>query len=225
MTDPLDSVEEPNAAEMSALQGLLAHADVWDDPPDELEQRVVAAISVEAVGETTGGRGGAGDSSDEVRPASLDETRDRRPDRAMPWWLAAAAAVAVVVAGVAIIGRDADEPSRGVEIAMRGTESAPNASATVALSSTPAGLKILLDAEGLPGAPPGYFYEAWVSDGTTLVSAGTFHLRGGHGEIELWAGVVDPSFTRLSVTLEPLDADTGSSGDLKLVGEYDLGRD
>ena len=77
----------------------------------------------------------------------------------------------------------------------------------------------------VPGAPEGFYYEAWVSDGAIRVSAGTFHLRQGDNEIELWAGVVDPSFDTLTVTLEPADGDTDSSGDVKLRGAYDLADD
>ncbi len=109
-----------------------------------------------------------------------------------------------------------------MQIAMAGTAAAPAASAVVDIAATPAGLKILLDADGLEPAPANSFYEAWVSDGTTRVSAGTFHLRGGSGPIELWAGVVGDGFEQLSVTLEPLDGDTDSSGDVRLRGTFEL---
>ncbi len=110
----------------------------------------------------------------------------------------------------------------GVAFALEGTEAAPDASAAVTVSVTPAGLKILLDADGLPGAPDGYMYEAWVGDGDLSVSAGTFHLRGGSGTIELWAGVTDRSFRRLWITLEPIDDDPSSSRDARLRGEFSL---
>jgi hypothetical protein len=61
-----------------------------------------------------------------------------------------------------------------------------------------------------------------LSDGDVKVSAGTFHLRGGNGQIELWAGVVGPEFTRLAVTLEPVDDDLDSSGDAYLRGTFQL---
>lgn len=205
MTDHLDSVEEPTADELAMIRRLVARPDVWHDLPVGLDAAVAAAITSEA----------------ERVSAAPSVTQTPTASRWLPWWLAAAAAVAIVVAGVAIVGRGNDRPA-GVEIAMSGTDAAPGATASVVLSSTPAGLKILLDAEGLDGAPAGYYYEAWVSDGTTRVSAGTFHLRGGDNEIELWAGVVDPAFNRLSVTLEPVDGDSGTSGDVRLVGEYEL---
>ena len=93
------------------------------------------------------------------------------------------------------------------------------------MDATPAGLKILLDADGLEGAPEGFMYEAWVGDGTIGVSAGTFHLRGGSDRIELWAGVTGPEFRRLWVTLEPIDDDASPSGDTRLRGEFSLDDD
>jgi hypothetical protein len=204
MNDDLDSIEEPSADEIAALGPMLARADVWDDPPTSLEDAVVGAIAEETT----------------IAPAvALDE---RRSSVGATWWLAAAAAVLVVVAGVALITRGGDSIT-GVQIALAGTEAAPDASADVTLAATPAGLKILLDAEGLEPAPDGYFYEAWVSNGSIRVSAGSFHVRDGHGPIELWAGVVDPDFTTLAVTLEPIDGQTDSSGDVRLRGRYDLG--
>lgn len=205
MTDHLDSLEEPTADELAMIRHLVARPDVWQDLPVGLDDAVVAAITAEV-----------------PRVSDIPSVAPTATaSRWLPWWLAAAAAVAIVVAGVAIVGRGSDRPA-GIEITMVGTDAAPGATASVVLSSTPAGLKILLDAEGLAGAPDGYYYEAWVSDGTTRVSAGTFHLRGGDNEIELWAGVVDPAFDRLSVTLEPIDGDTDTSGDVRLVGEYEL---
>ena len=126
----------------------------------------------------------------------------------------------VIVAGVAVISRGGSDD--GVAFALEGTDAAPGASATVIVAATPAGLKILLDADGLPGAPDGYMYEAWVGDGTLSISAGTFHLRGGSTSIELWAGVTEPSFRRLWVTLEPIDDDPSSSLDARLRGEFSL---
>ena len=117
-------------------------------------------------------------------------------------------AVAVVVVGIVLMARGSTE---GTTFALEGTDAQPGASANVVISATPAGLKILLDTEGLPGAPDGYMYEAWVGDDTIGVSAGTFHLRGGDGPIELWAGVTGPEFT----------ADLSGTGTLVVSGSVD----
>jgi hypothetical protein len=65
-------------------------------------------------------------------------------------------------------------------------------------------------------------YEAWIGDGDIRVSAGTFHLREGDDAIELWAGTDDPRFHIISVTIEPIDGDAGSSGRVVMRGEYQL---
>lgn len=185
----------------AALADLLADADVWDDPAPTIEDAVVAEIAAAA----------------HDAPVSLAARRRVDPTRR---WLrptmAAAAVAAIVVAGIALGLRGG---GGGEVFALEGTDAQPGASAEAAVSATPAGLKILLTPSGLPGAPEGYMYEAWVSDGTVRISAGTFHLRGGSGTIELWAGTDDPKFGLLSVTLEPVDGDAGSSGDARLVGD------
>jgi hypothetical protein len=198
---------DPRAAGgATPLDELLARADMWTEPPAGLEDAVVAAIGQS--------RAGAG------LPDDLGARRSRRHGA---WWFAAAAAVALVVAGVVLLTGEDGRLGGDVRIVLAGTDAAPGASAEVALSSTPAGLKILLDADNLEPAPDGFYYECWISNGDIRVSAGGFHLRRGHGPIELWAGVVDPSFDTLAVTLEPLDSDTDSSGDVRLRGHYELG--
>ena len=192
--------DDPTPDFDAALADLLADAIVWDDPPPTVEDAVVAEIAAAA----------------SAAPVSLQERRHRgRAGRWLRPAMAAAAVAVIVVAGVAIGLRGG---GGGEVFALAGTDAQPDASADAAVSTTPAGLKILLTTYGLPGAPEGYMYEAWVSDGTVRISAGTFHLRGGGGTIELWAGTDDPSFARLSVTLEPVDGDARSSGDARLVG-------
>jgi hypothetical protein len=202
----------------TAIEAFLSRPDTWDDPPADLEAQVLRAIAAEA---------GTGDASDVpvAEPVEL-AARRRSPFVATPRWLSAAAVIAVVVAGAVLtiraFGSDRPETDASVDAELDGTELAPTAHAFVNLESTPAGLKILLDAEGLPGAGPDQMYEAWVSDGSIGVSAGTFHLRGGDGPIELWAGVADPRFTILTVTVEPVDGVAESSGQVVLRGEFEL---
>ena len=204
MTDHLDSLIDPSDDDLAALASLLARAEPWDEPPRELEDAVVAAICAEA------GTAPASASRAERR-ASAVWSRSRM--------LGAAAAVAIVGVGIVLMTRGSTD---GVTFALEGTDAQPDARADVVVSATPAGLKILLDTEGLPGAPDGYMYEAWVGDDTIAVSAGTFHLRGGHGPIELWAGVTGERFHRLWITLEPIDDDATSSSDARLRGEFSL---
>jgi hypothetical protein len=193
------------------ITGALARPEVWDSPPAALEDAIVAAIAAE--------------------PVPIDSAPGRRSRKSsvmgsMPTWLTAAAAIAVIAAGAAIVARvidDDDDLSAGTsEATLSGTDLAPGATATVLFEPTPAGLKILLDADGLAGAQPGEMYEAWISDGTIRVSAGTFHLRGGDAAIELWTGTDDTRFHIMTVTAEPIDGVAESSGRVVLQGEFQL---
>lgn len=208
MTDHPEPHRDADADDRTtaALAAILSRPDVWDDPDAELEGTVVDAIGRAAASE---------------RPVTtLDVHRERRSLRSMTWTVATAAAVlALIAAGIVVASRNGGNDG-GVVFALAGTDAQPEASARAAVSATPAGMKILLTPDGLPGAPVGFMYEAWVSDGTIRISAGTFHLRGGSGTIELWAGVADSSFRRLSVTLEPIDGDETSSLDARLSGEF-----
>lgn len=206
MTEHLDALDDPSDDDLAALAVLLSRTETWDEPPRELEDTIVDAIALEAGWPHPGALAG------------------RTGGRTRPVWsrgrvLGAAAAVLVVVAGIVVMTRDTSD---GVTFVLTGTDAQPGASADVVVSATPAGLKILLDTEGLPGTPDGYMYEAWVGDGTIGVSAGTFHLRGGDGPIELWAGVTDPDFRWLWITLEPIDDDAAPSPDTRLHGEFSL---
>ncbi len=191
---------------LRAVEVALARADVWDEPRPGLEDDIVAAIRAE--------------------PVALDDVRARRERRRIPAWLITAAAVAVLAVGAVVVVRAAGDgeevASDTTEASLAGTDLAPDATATAFFTPTRAGLKILLDADGLAGADPGHMYEAWISDGEIRVSAGTFHLRDGHKPIELWAGTDDPRFHLITVTLEPIDGVADSSGQVVLKGEFSL---
>jgi hypothetical protein len=223
MTDDADIDATDDLPE--EIAAVLARADTWADLPPGLEDAVVAAIAAE-IGATA--QNGAAPAT--APAVSLDAARARRvaepavPERrsAMPWWLTAAAAVALVITGVVLVTRAGGGSTDEVEFAMAGTELAPEATATVVFENTPAGLKLTLDASNLAGAPEGQMYEAWISNGDIRVSAGTFHLRGGAAPISLWAGTADPSFGIITVTIEPIDGDATSSGNVVLRGEFDM---
>jgi hypothetical protein len=189
-----------------AVEAALARADVWDDPRPGLEDAIVAAIGAE--------------------PVALDTARTARERRRFPHWLVAGAAAALLAVAVVAVVRLADDESElasdTTESSLAGTELAPDAAGRAFFTPTPAGLKILLDADGLAGANQGEMYEAWISDGDVRVSAGTFHLRNGHDPIELWAGTDDPRFHIITVTIEPIDGVAESSGDVVLKGEFAL---
>lgn len=202
MNDEIESIDEPTADEIAAVEAMLARADadgtLWADRPADGEAAILSEIEAESATRPV-----------EMRPRRFTATS----------WLATVAAIAVIVAGITLIARGGDDAT---VFALAGTDRAPGASADVEVAETPVGLKILLTPDELPAAPEGTYYECWLSNGDVKVSAGTFHLRGGSGEIELWAGVVGADFTRLAVTLEPIDDDLDSSGDVYLGGTFSL---
>jgi hypothetical protein len=191
----------------------LARPETWEVLPVAVEDAVVDTILA--------ARAAAPASRASV--TSLGERRERHG--AIGWWLAAAAAAVVVLTGVVTLVRGGPSgvaDGDGIVAALVGTELAPDASGTATFESTPAGLKIVLDTDALPSAADGEMYEAWISNGEIRICAGSFHLRGGEGPIELWAGTADPSFHLVTVTREPIDGDTDSSGIVMLRGEFEL---
>lgn len=156
---------------------------IWEEPPPELQDQVIALIA----GNQSRAPTGVGRLERWVRPL-------------------VAAAVVVVAVGLYGVLRS---PSPDWEVAMPGTDLAPLATSTVAGWNTDAGTRMILAVKGLDPAPDGFVYEFWLSDGPLHISAGTFSAD---GEIELWAGVTRAEFPRLWVTLEPLDDDESPSG-------------
>lgn len=209
MADATDDPEHPDGADeladLGPLAGLLSDPTLWDDPDPAVEESIVAAIAAEAgpVAQAPTAVADITAAPDNVTPISA----------ARRWLAPIAAGVAaalVILGGFALVAGD-DDPS-GVEVALAGTDLAPDASAQAVIADTPLGTRIVLDVTGLPPAPEGTYYEAWVrQDAEVGVSAGTFHLRGGDGEIELWAGVSTDDYPLITVTIQE-EASVESSG-------------
>lgn len=179
------------------LAALLAEPALWEPADAGLEDAVVAAIAAESA------------SSGVVVP--LTRSRHRL--------VAAAAAVVLVVlmVGAVLSIRETSAPG-GIELALEATELAPAATGVVSIDDTPFGTRLVLAVSGLPPAAADQYYEAWLRTGPEVgVSAGTFHLRGGDGEIELWAGVTAADYPLFTITIQD-EADAESSGRVVLKG-------
>ncbi len=151
---------------------------------------------------------------------SLDAARrKRRPGGWLLGGLATAAAVAVIAIGaLAVVNRD--DAIAGTEVALAGSELVPEASAVAHVEPRDDGVRIVLQVTGLPPAPPGSFYAAWVvkEEPRTRIPIGTFHLRGGGGDqIELWSGVSTDDYPTVSVTRQS-EADPAGPGEPMLRG-------
>jgi hypothetical protein len=179
-------------AEIERVQDMLADPAVWAEPPPDLQEAVVTAISEQA---------GAG---------------RRRRFRFAVAGIAAAVLLAVGVTAGLYVNRE-----QPVEFAasLSGTELAPNATGDVTLTKTPSGWDIRLHATGLPRRDDGEFYQAWLKDDAgLLVPIGTFN--DGH-DVTLWSGVGPSIFPTLTVTREVADGDQASSGQVVLIGQAD----
>lgn len=227
MSEPPQASEgDEGLGSTAPLDGLLADPLVWEEPPAWLEAQVLDAIGAEAAATVIApgadvaapaGPGGTGRTTTSARAEA-----NRRWVR--PFLVgaasAAAAAVLVVVALTALTGEQTGRQG-ATEVALSGTELAPEASAVATLADTPLGTVIDLDVSGLEPAPDGAFYHAWLrqeGDAGEGVSAGTFHLRGGDGQIELWAGVSPEQYPVITVTLQREGEGPESSGEVVLRG-------
>ena len=191
------------------LRALLADASVWAEPDPGGADALLAAIRAEQ-------RGG------DLSSLTPDTRGGRRQTGWRRWQVVAAAAalVVVVAATTALVVRDdgTGDRLRGDEFAIAGTPLAPDASAVATVADEPGGVAIALQVQGLAGAEPGTYYEAWVANGTDAVSAGSFHMRGGDGWIYLWSGIEADRYPMLFVTLESEGGGPERSGDIVLTG-------
>ncbi|MFV2039139.1 MAG: anti-sigma factor [Acidimicrobiales bacterium] len=197
-------LEELSEPEMAALSALLASESVWEDPDPDVEQRVLAAVDAEA---------GARVPVRSIQPGRAE----RRHLRILG--IAAAVLLAVGI-GIGLLAGDGRAP---LEIALAGTDLAPDATAVAELEETPQGLRVRMDISGLAPAAQGTYYQAWVRRGSEAVTIGTFHLRGGDAEVELWGGVSSDQYSAISVTLQQEGAGAESSGQVVLRGSLEKG--
>ncbi len=200
------------------LAALLADPAMWDEPERSGADAVFAAISSERTARAASAVPSES-AVDEAPSSSAPVVEIGAYRRRLVPVMAAAAAVVVLVAGALIIAAVNDEGDDGVVIALAATELAPGASAEADVADTPLGTRILLDLSGLPPAADGTYYEAWLRQSPEIgVSAGTFHMRGGDGEIELWAGVSLDDYPLITVTVQEEGGGAASSGVVVLRG-------
>ena len=198
--------EQHPTADERRLAELLGDPALWDDPDPAIENDIVAAIRREAA-------------TDPVDPAGAGPDNVVPISRARRWLapvVAGAAAMLALVFAVGAIGGSGGPD--GIEVALAGTDLAAGASADAVVAELDAGTRIVLDVRDLPPAGSGEYYEAWMRiDADTGVSAGTFHMRGGDDEVELWTGVTADEYPLLTVTIQEV-GQAASSGRVVLRG-------
>ncbi len=202
------------------LVALLADDAVWEDLDRNVTEDTIAAVMAEVA------EAAPSTPKPELPPptAPVIDLESRRRPQWSSALLGAAAALLLAVGGFVVLNAvsSADDDPSDISFALEATDLEPTAAGNVDLTTTPNGTRIVLETTGLPPAPEGTYYEAWLRTGPDFgVSAGTFHLRGGGGvEIELWAGVSFEDFPLFTVTLQPVGM-TESSGQVVLLARLD----
>ena len=203
-------------AHLDQVRAVLADADTWIEPDADLEDRVVHHV----IGSADPSLATPLPASEPVAPAerpavaSLAEARLRR-SRLVTIGASIIAAAAIVVAIIGFSTRTtAPRGPSGTEFAMVGTGLLPGASGKVHLSETNSGVRVYLDASGLPRRDNGQFYEAWAKTAHGLVALGTFHTG---TDVVLWSGVSIGEIDAITVTLEEDDDNQASSGQRVLI--------
>ena len=188
------------------IVALLADASTWVEPPSGLSDRVVAAVRSETA---------FGDDSD---PVSLGAAPRRTWFR--PALVGAAAAITFLFGGIIVLsalsGAEIGTDAFSAELTSTGLVS--DVGGNIDVTSFDSGLRIDLDAPGLPRRDDGKFYEGWMrtADGD-LLPVGTFHEG---SNVTLWAGVELDRIELFMITLEEAaggnDPGQGSSGEVVL---------
>lgn len=193
-----------------AVLAALGETSVWAEPPPELEGLVLTALR------TTSAPATDDRARDDLAGARARRTRRRSSPR-----LLLALAASVVVLGLLVSGGLAlrDGGPEPAVAALHASELAPGADGRASVTDTPSGVRIELDISGLPPAPRGTYYQAWVKGPRGLVTVGTFHGRGGTEDVVLWSGVDVAAYPTLTITLQQEGAGAESSGQVLLSGQ------
>jgi TPR repeat protein len=164
------------------------------------------------------------DTSAEAQPRHLQAPKHGHPERRRRGHragltLALLGAAAAILASILVVRPRPD--SESVQFALTATELAPGAEGTAEVTSQESGLRIELNATGLPRRDNGDFYQAWLrNDDGQSIPIGTFHE--GH-DVVLWAGVSLKDYPELTITQEKADNNQASSGATVLDGSASSG--
>jgi hypothetical protein len=203
LTAHLDRVaarEQPTGADerLDFVVAALASPAAWTEPPD-LRDAILIRVRAQADVAPQPQPAAAPEQAPEPAPRPVIPPRPRWQRLA---WAVPVAAAAAVLFTFAVLGAQrllAPGPDATF------TASGQQVSAEVEVTSEPSGFKITLDARGLPGAPTGTYYAAWLRRGASVVPIGTFHARRHGDEVVLWSGVDPADYSTFSVTLQRED--------------------
>jgi len=201
-------------SDLDEIRQSLTDPAMWAEPDPNLENRVVAAVER---------------AEQEAReaapaPASLGERRRLRDRLRLPLpalGLVAAALLIGAVVGGGVVQLMHRTSSPDAQVALGPTPLAPDAHGDADVRNKANGVEIRLHVSGLPRAPDGFYYQAWLKGDKGLVPIGTFHT--GDGEVILWSGVPLDRYHTITVTVEEEGGDPASSGKRVLAGDLKVG--
>jgi hypothetical protein len=235
MADDDTTPSHQDEPELNALRSLVGGRPVeevtWEEPPAGLWDRIAAELDVPATGpaahpgEADLPAAGPGEHPGELDvpgtpPTELDVSGtpptelDRRRHRAIPWLVGAAAAVVLLVVGVAVL---ADRSSSSDVVASVQLDRLGSAGSGAAeLVEQDGRYRLQVDTADLD--PGDGFLEVWVidSDVSKLVSLGPVRADGTY---DLPPDLDPRQFPVVDVSVEPLDGDPAHSGDSVLRGQ------
>jgi len=161
-------------------RAVLTEPSTWEEPSDRVVERLFE------------------------RAGSLTSTRAMTRVSHRPW---VAAAALLVVLGGAFAFLNAQAPDWTLPLVAVAAD--PANTAVVDGWNTATGTRIELRVSGIEPAPPGHYYEIWLTapDGRH-VSAGSFQAA---GKVSAWAAVKRSEFPRIWITLEEMGDDLGPS--------------
>jgi Anti-sigma-K factor rskA, C-terminal len=162
--------------------------------------------------EELGSRGGP-DRSSKAEPLHRQVPKHGHPERPRHGHraglsLALLGTAAAGILALMLVERPSPD-SDSEEFALTSTDLARGAEGTVEVTSEESGLRIELNATGLPRRDNGTFYQAWLrNDDGQSVPIGTFHNG---KDVVLWAGVSLEDYPELTITQEEANGDQASS--------------
>lgn len=237
MPDRTPAADRPDALPES-IEAMLADPALWDEPTPGLEDQIVAAVTAAREEshvdlELVPAPDPVSKPEPEPEPTNVSDLAARRHRSRRPAMTGFASGIAAALALLAVLnfggflGGDglgnSGEARNSIEVTLAATDLAPpTATADAVVTEGALGTRLVIRFEDLPAAEDGTYYEAWLRQSPEIgVSAGTFHLRGGDGEIELWSAVSPEDYPLLTVTLQQEDAGAASSGQVVLAARLD----
>lgn len=200
------AIDDPAEDRHGGEDGLVA-------PPDDLWDRIAADVRADVQADV---------------PADAGPTPvvalPRRSGTRMLGLLAAAVLVVVALAAAALlVGRDSASSTELVaQASLSGAGLDPGGDSTGAaqLIEGESGWKVAIEVDGLPDAPDGSYYEAWLlgPDGSQVQSLGALT---GAEQLAVPDGLAIEDFPLVDVSIEPIDGDPGHSAKSVLRGELE----